>query len=352
MSTDDLTVAFLPIYPNPYQSQLADALAAHGVRVEMIASMPTSSWLHENARRVPILHLHWLYGIYMSRFRTPLSVAAFWRNLSLAQRLGYRIVWTAHNILPHRTELRPLHRLIRARIMREADAVIVHCRYGESELRRLFARTGPITVIPIGNQIGRYPLSMTADEARLSLGLSPDDYVYLFQGFLAPYKGVDRLIEAFWRVAGDSDRLLIAGASLSRSITRQVADAARADPRILAHLSHIPDDAMQRYLLSADVLVAPYRTVLTSSSALLGLSYGLPVIAPALGCLPELVPAEAGILYEPRRTGALAAALTAIKSRDATAMRAASLATATRLDWDTIGRDTAVVYRRCLEPTR
>lgn len=345
MTAQPVRVAFLPVYPNPYQGQLARAVAGHNVSVQMLDRMPSESWLHENAGRVHVLHLHWLYGIYMARFQTPLRAVAFWRRLSLAQELGYGIVWTAHNILPHRPELRPLHAIVRARIMREADAVIVHCQAGETELRRRFARRGPIHVIPIGHTMGLYPVTMSRAAARQSLGLHPDQFVYLFLGLLAPYKGLDRLLEAFWRIAGDDDVLLIGGESLNAAVSRQVTAAAQADTRIHLHLGHIPDDDMQRFLLSADVMVTPYRAVLTSSTAVLALSYGLPVVAPSLGCLPELITPEVGLVYDATVTGSLPAALRAAKSFDLAAMRANALARAEQLDWDTIGRDTATVYR-------
>jgi len=344
-----LTVAFLPVYPNPYQRQLAAAVSSHGVQVEMIPTMPTSDWLRENAGRVHILHLHWLYGIYMARYHTPLRLFAFLNRLALAQRLGYRIVWTAHNLLPHRTELRPLHNLIRARIMRQADAVIVHCHYGEAELRRRYERHGPISVIPIGNMMELYPLTMTTSEARGALGLPRKSYVYLFLGLLAPYKGIDLLIEAFSRMATVDDVLLIAGPSLSKVVTRQVEAAAKTDARIHLRLEYVPEEEMQQYLLSADVLVAPYRDVLTSSSAVLGLSYGLPVIAPAIGCLPELVPDDAGVLYDPLAAGGLSNAMQTIKLHDPDTMRARALQTAEQLDWGDIGRLTVAVYRSCLK---
>jgi glycosyltransferase involved in cell wall biosynthesis len=181
--------------------------------------------------------------------------------------------------------------------------------------------------------------------------LQPNQYVYLFLGHLAPYKGVDLLLGAFAEVAGPDDALLIAGPSLSKAVADEVASASIADPRIMVRNEYVPDEEMQRYLLSADAVVAPYRAVLTSSSVVLGLSYGLPVVAPALGCLPELVPLEAGILYDPNRHGSLADALRAIKARDPTELRAKALAAAQQLDWEAIGRRTAAVYRATLATT-
>jgi len=47
-------------------------------------------------------------------------------------------------------------------------------------------------------------------------------------------------------------------------------------------------------------MVLPYRQILTSGSAMLGMSFGKPVIAPAIGGLPEVCPKEArSLLYDP-----------------------------------------------------
>ncbi len=97
-----LTVALLPVYRNPYQHLLTAALARHDVQVLHLKTMPSAAWLRREQGRVQVLHLHWLYGLYMNRYRTPLTWPRFLARFALARRLGYRIVWTAHNILPHR----------------------------------------------------------------------------------------------------------------------------------------------------------------------------------------------------------------------------------------------------------
>ncbi len=63
-------------------------------------------------------------------------------------------------------------------------------------------------------------------------------------------------------------------------------------------LETIPDDQMQVYLRAADAVVLPYRDVLSSGSAILAMTFGQPVIAPAIGCLPESLGSEGTILYD------------------------------------------------------
>ena len=45
-------------------------------------------------------------------------------------------------------------------------------------------------------------------------------------------------------------------------------------------------------------MVLPFSDVLTSGSAILALSLGRPVIAPALGCLPELISDRFGLNFD------------------------------------------------------
>ena len=343
-----MNVAFLPVYPNPYQRLLRDGLRPHGVGVEFLEELPDADWLRARRSEVDILHFHWLDGLYMARLATPLQVARFIARIRLARRLGYRVVWTAHNILPHRVAFRPLDVAIRRLMMREATAVIVHCEAGRRELLQRFPRRGPVAVIPLGNYSAVYPVTLTREEARASFGLDESRFVYLALGNIAAYKGLERFVEAFGRVADASDMVLIAGRNRDQAVVGRLESAVSGDPRILLHATFIPDDEMQRYLLAADVMVAPFDRVLTSSSLMVGLSYGLPAVAPDLGCLPELVGHDAGLIYRAGDTDALAQALVEIKRRDRRAMSAAAARIADSLDWNTIGERTAAVYEECL----
>lgn len=343
-----MNVAFLPVYPNPYQRLLRDALAAEGVVVDFLESLPSSQWLQDNRGRVRILHYHWLSGLYMNRFLTPLQVMKFRTHFELARRLNYRIVWTAHNILPHRPIFTLLHKSIRRLMMANASAVIAHCEYGRRELLARFPRRGPLTVIPLGNYRAAYPATISRSEARQHLGLQPDQFVYIALGNIAAYKGLEDLLPAFAHTAGLHDRLIIAGRNRDQGVVSRLANAAARDARIRIRSEYIPDEEMQFYLLAADVMVAPFKRVLTSSSVIAGLSFDLPQVVPALGCLPELVTPDAGILYDPRDPNGLIRALGEIKDRDQGQMRAAAHHIADGLIWSDIARKTAEVYRGCL----
>jgi glycosyltransferase involved in cell wall biosynthesis len=343
-------VAFLPVYPNPYQHLLARSLAGEGIEVLKLGGMPDAAWLRRERGRVQLLHLHWLSGLYMARWRTPLQVIAFIGRLQLAQRLGYRLVWTAHNIMPHHLSGGSLlHGAMRRVIMGRADAVIAHCEAGRHELLGRFPRGKPVFVVPIGNYEGVYPMTADRATARTRFGLGAAQFVYLFLGNLTAYKGLETFVEVFRARAAAEDVALIAGRNRDERLVRRLRTMAATDPRVHFDAREIPDEEMSYYLAAADAMVAPFSRILTSSSVMTGLSYGLPVVVPRLGCLAELVTAEVGILYDPAQPTALGDALQAIKQRDVVTMGAAARELAGRLSWATIARQTAEIYHWCME---
>ena len=343
-----LTVALLPVYRNPYQHLLTAALTRHDVQVLHLKTMPSAAWLRREQGRVQVLHLHWLYGLYMNRYRTPLTWPRFLAHFALARRLGYRIVWTAHNILPHRMPFPPIHLIARRLVMAQADAVIAHCEYGREELLRRFPRRGPVYVIPHGNYDGVHPVSVTRTAARAVLHIEPNRFVYLMLGNIAPYKGIERFVETFQAQAGPEEMALIAGRNRFPPLVQRLERMASADPRLQVFPRFITDDDMQHFLRAADVAIFCFENILTSGSVILAMTYGLPVIAPAMGCLPELVTPEAGILYDPADPHALGEALRRIKGMDTARMGEAAHKIAAALRWDDIARRTAGVYRECL----
>ena len=88
---------------NPYAGLLALALARRGIELELGDYTFSRQWLRENRDEVSILHLNWLHQFYREDdlAATRKRYDHFAANLSYARELGYRIVWTMHNLYPH-----------------------------------------------------------------------------------------------------------------------------------------------------------------------------------------------------------------------------------------------------------
>lgn len=346
--TDRLNVAFVPVYSNPYQHLLSTALSYQGVNVTHLKAMPTLAWLFQQRNTIQIIHLHWLSGLYMRRLLTPLQLVSFLGKLLLAQCLGYRIVWTVHNILPHKLPYPPMHHFVRRFVMRHADEVIAHCEFGQQEITRLFPRKKAVHIVAIGSYSNVYPFRVSREKARQHLNIPDLSFVYLFLGNIETYKGIETFAEIFHQSADANDIALIAGRDRAPALVTHLKVAASKDARFRIHAGFIPDDEIQLFIRSADVMVLPFKEILTSSSIITGMSYGLPIIAPALGCLPELITPQAGILYDARDPDGLHQAMLQIKRVNTAQMGRAAKAISDNLSWETIARQTAQIYRQCV----
>jgi glycosyltransferase involved in cell wall biosynthesis len=292
-----------------------------------------------------IVHLHWLFGLGLtgaSRLPGLRRVAQLWFRVVLAAiRLsGLRLVWTAHNVLPHEPIF---HDDLAARreLVRAADLVIVHSPAAERELVGALGRPRATAVVPHG------PYGVPPRRPSRPPEAPP---ALLFFGTLLPYKGVEDLLLAFARVARSTPiELTVAGrcpdAELRRTLT------ALAEPwgeRVQLRLDAVPDEELPLLFGSHDALVLPFRKVTTSGSALLGLEAGIPVVVPEL-------PAFDGMPV--LRFGPGVDGLTACL-REVSAMDRAELARrgesargwARRLSWDDVAAATCEAFQRLLEP--
>ena len=333
---------------NPYAALLAEALLSKGV--ELVAGHAHEfdhAWLEKQRGKIDVLHLNWPHYMYTAAdLRTCVAKAEeFITKLAYAHRLGYRIVWTVHNLYPHYSDHHQLDRLVRLALVRYADALIVHCDYARAQVAEHFHRKTDLFVIPHGNFIDAYPNRCSREQARKRLGLSEQHFVYFFFGNVSRYKGIERLLEVFQTLPGDELRLLIAAKIHNNYGEQLVAETADVDSRVLVHPSRFFDSAQfQWFFNAADVGVFPFRKVLTSGSTITALSFGLPVIVPAVGCLPELVDDRVGITYNVNDPDSLKAAMLSIRGREPTAMRAAAMQRARSLDWNEIAEQTAQAY--------
>jgi beta-1,4-mannosyltransferase len=227
---------------------------------------------------------------------------------------GAKLAWTAHNLLPH-DRIGPafLDVLARRIVIRLSTIVFVH----GPEARRIVGTRFPeatqkVIVIPHGHWIGKYRVDQTKREARVKLNLTGSDFVYLFIGLCKPYKNLELLLTAFRELDADAI-LVIAGAFQSDNYRDHILHMARGDTRVRIHDGFIPDGEIQTYLLACDVVVVPYREVLTSGTAILAMSFGRPLVSVDVGFLRDVVSKKAGILYRPEDSDGLIDALRKIR---------------------------------------
>lgn len=302
---------------NPYVRLLQQALQERGV------SCSTSEGLSPRLVRswrgaASVLHVHWLELLYSSpslagslRLLTAVTAGLLW-----ARATGCRIVYTVHNLSPHEQAYPFLDRIANRVLLALADVLHVHDEQAGVSLTQILGSRKRIHVVPHGSYIGAYPNDCTKGEARRWLGLSANAFVYLFLGQIRRYKGIEDLVAAFGRLAGDACQLVIAGNVHDPAYAQSLAQTARESTGIHIWFQYVPDSEVQYFMNGCDVCVLPYHSVTTSGAAVLAFSFGRPIVAPALGGFPELAAGGRGIVYDPLGEDAILQALQEARSAD------------------------------------
>jgi glycosyltransferase involved in cell wall biosynthesis len=308
-----------------------------------------TSLLRFRLRGFRILHLHWVF-----QFSLPwapdkpwaLRLMEWWFALYLrtASLLGYAIVWTAHDLLPHEQVFADDARARDFLVARSA-VVIALSEVTANELKSLGAKD--VRVIPEGPRANLYSATGTPEEARTSFGFGSDDKVGLFIGKVSPYKGVDLLLSAIALLPRSSHlKFLIAGTCLSENYKETLTSLAESvADRVVINLEWVPEDEVARYHQAADFAVFPFREVTNSASVLLARSFGLPIVIPNLPNLCD-VPRESAIRFEPGLRELADALETAehLSRDERQKMSSVAAAGVVKTDWKTAARLTTQSY--------
>lgn len=351
-------------YPeNAYMTLLAGALRENGVEVRtpsLPLFFPLTRAVLAN-RDADAIQLDWIYDYYVTTgtgfgpanaLLTVLRAATFLLDVALVSRLDVGVVRTVHNERHHEGLYPRIERVVNEFVFLVADEVTVKCPAAADAIASAYCVpvAAEMTVVPDGNFVEAYENHVSREAARENLGIDDDAFVVLFFGLIREYKGVPDLIEAFAALDAPDAELWVVGNPHDDRTEAQIAALARGDPRIETRLAYIADDRIQYYLNAADVLALPYRRILNSGTAHLGLSYGRPVVAPAIGCLPATVPPDNEFLYDPTDEGALAAALErASRHPDLGAIGRANRRHARTQDWSRAADTLTDTYRRAAD---
>ncbi len=149
-----------------------------------------------------IVHVQWALLPWLDR--------AFW---SRWQRSGWKLVYTAHDAPPLAGTTPRLLARSYPRLIRSADAVVVHSEYARGAILETGAAAEHVHVIPAASPVSPSAFGSSRSGARQELGLPLDDPVVLFFGFIKPYKGLAVLLESLplLRREVPAARLLVVG---------------------------------------------------------------------------------------------------------------------------------------------
>jgi len=150
-----------------------------------------------------------------------------------------------------------------------------------------FVNEDKIIVIPHG--VHEPKKRYTTRAARVALGISRDEIVLLYFGYITWYKGADLLVKALQKVKtihGKKVRVILAGGmtptqkekSHYQAFFNKVNRLTQATKHI-AITGFVAEKDIAKYYAAADVVLLPYRTFMSSSGPLaLSLAYNKPFL--------------------------------------------------------------------------
>jgi glycosyltransferase involved in cell wall biosynthesis len=135
----------------------------------------------------------------------------------------------------------------------------------------------------------------TRADARGALNLPLDKKIFLCLGFITPSKGFDLAVEAFREVDGPNAELhLVGSVQTSRPLLVKYADDLRSlveqTKGAFLYTGFVDDEIFDQWLCAADLLILPYRSVISSGVGARASLYKTPLAISDLRNLQEQLP--------------------------------------------------------------
>lgn len=319
------------------------------------------SWIVSRLMHYPrreLAFLRWLRG------RPDIEIVhlqqwTLWLAAPLVRRIramGKRVVFTVHNIVPHKFPRFVPRALVRHWIRsacRECDCLCVHTEVlGEELVRFLGTAHPPIRVTPHGvwstylNGVKVPMMEQRLPRRRL-----------LFFGAIRRNKGLDLLLAAASQLPGYSITIAgdpIDGPYFANCVRPLVEKLKRSGIEVEVHDRFISEEELPALFADHSAIVLPYTAdfVAQSGVVFLALAHEVPVVASRAGGLASLMHKfDIGVTFDRHTPDALAAAVRTLhEERDPATLARQIRAARDEHSWAAAASASVQGYRAALEP--
>jgi glycosyltransferase involved in cell wall biosynthesis len=178
---------------------------------------------------------------------------------------------------------------------------------GEPSLLEILAIGIPkekVCVHPNWVDLSQYDMSKR-DEARISFGFDPTDFIALFVGRMIGIKGELVLLDVAKTTAENIKFVFVGGGPEASQIEKEALNNKK-----VIYLGKLPDEKMESIYCAADAFVSPVQYEEGFATVYLeALSCGVPVITAKRGCLPYFLSSEVAEILETPDTSSVRRAL-------------------------------------------
>jgi glycosyltransferase involved in cell wall biosynthesis len=269
-----------------------------------------------------------------------------WFNMALPFFPDVPLVATIHDARRHPGDKGSIPLFFKQRRWQWASQVIVHSESIKQQMLELDPTLdGRLHIVPHGWY--DFYKAWSADEK----ADAEETPTVLFFGKIWEYKGLQYLIEAEPLITSQVPNARIVIAGRGEPFEKYERMMVNKD-HFIVHNYHIPDEMVASLFDQASVVALPYTEASQSGILAIACAFGKPVVASAVGGIPEVVDHEkTGYLVPPGDSRSLAEAIiTLLQDRDLREQmgREALEKAESELSWPAVAQQTLRVYQQAL----
>ena len=238
--------------------------------------------LVKNANRCKIIHMHFpeAYWRSTSTIICGLKIIHFLFVFHFSKVLGYKWVFSAHNVIPHlKVKSYLLERLMRLFILNYFDLIIGLAFNTKNDLNIAFGNSGKKYLLALhGTYEDCYPIKLSRDQFLNKYSVPNNAKILLtINSFNRPNQGLSQLIEAwlsqtyygnvYWILTGHKPENL---------------DKLNRTKKFIFIEGRVDNELIGSILNSVDFMLFNYASITTSGLFFLSVTFKLPIIAPNL----------------------------------------------------------------------
>jgi len=357
-----MKVLFFPDYSkgNPYQKLLKASLEKMGIEVILLNPyrmfpffrMVLSYW------KPAIIHIHWVNQLSPQNknpIKTALKLFMIILDLLIVKIMRVKIIWSIHNKFTHECVNVKGELLLRRILAQFSNKLIIHCKQAKYELGKLYkVNEKKFVIIPHGHYIDYYNRRVNKRKivCRRLLNLKKESTVFLFFGAVRQYKGIPKLLKSFDMIKHPKALLLVVGNPFDKELKEMIVSYSQTMSSLRYFLEFVPENEVYLYFNASDIVIIPFEKILTSGSMLLAMSFGKPIIAPLIGCLPAYLDEKGAFFYnQDDKYGLVKAIYKALNTpkKELEKMGKHNYKKIAKFNWVKIGKMTWKVYKEVLE---
>ena len=279
---------------HPFMQLQFEALADQGWEIVPITSAEIRQPERLRQYNLNVLHLHWpsmvfyfagnkLYRLpWIGQLLVPRDKSKVNAWAQAMRACETRLIWQIHDLVSHNEvnagPVATVDELLCRKVYERAQAIVVHERSCLKPVFEFYGSEKPFAIAPLGDYTRVHGDPRPRGEAQARLGVSsPSGKILAYVGTARRNRNPRQVVQAFSRVAGADDRLIIAGQAVGRFVRPG------RDPRILVFDGMLPNELVRDILCASHFVINHAQRYLTSAVVRAAMSYGTPVIAYPFG---------------------------------------------------------------------